>query len=131
MEALLRPGSLLGSYRQGYEDYGRLFQQVAQTTHQSCRLLTSREMLSELESFAGTDAPVRVLKLAGLGQAASQDLLADKDLFGAPHDWQQLIDHYSGNPLVLKMVAATVRDLFGGDIAAFVRAGPGTLHTLR
>ncbi len=32
---------------------------------------------------------------------------------------------------MLKIVAATVRDLFGGDIAAFLREGPGTLSTLR
>lgn len=131
VETLLQPGSLEVGYRQGYEDYGRLFQYVAQTKHQSCLLLTSREMLHELEPLEGTHAAVRVLKLAGLGQAASQDLLADKDLFGSSQDWQQLIQHYSGNPLVLKMVAATVRDLFGGDIAAFIRTNPGTLHTLR
>jgi WD40 repeat protein/transcriptional regulator with XRE-family HTH domain len=131
VETLLQPGNLEGSYRQGYEDYGRLFQRVAQTAHQSCLLLTSREMIDELEPLEGTRSVVRVLKLAGLGRAASQELLADKDLFGSPQDWQELIQHYSGNPLVLKMVATTVRDLFGGDIAAFVRENPGTLHTLR
>jgi hypothetical protein len=31
---------------------------------------------------------------------------------------------------LLKMVAATIRDLFGGDIAAFVQADLGTLQTL-
>ncbi|HZR41128.1 MAG TPA: helix-turn-helix domain-containing protein [Ktedonobacteraceae bacterium] len=131
VETLLQAGSLEGSYRQGYESYGRLFQHVAETAHQSCLLLTSREMLEELEPLEGTHASVRVLKLGGLGQAASQELLADKDLFGTSQDWQQLIQHYSGNPLALKMVAATVRDLFGGDLAAFLREGPVTLHTLR
>lgn len=131
VETLLQPGNLEGRYRRGYEDYGRLFQQVAQTMHQSCLLLTSREMLSELDPLEGTHAPVRVLKLAGLGQTASQDLLADKDLFGDPNDWQAFIEQYSGNPLILKIVAATVRDLFGGDLAAFFRADPGTLQTLR
>ena len=131
VETLLQPGSLEGNYRQGYEDYGGLFQYVAEVTHQSCLLLTSREMLGVLAPLEGTHAAVRVLKLAGLGQTASQELLADKDLFGSPQDWQQLIQHYSGNPLALKIVAATVRDLFGGDIAAFIGTGPGTLHTLR
>jgi WD40 repeat protein/transcriptional regulator with XRE-family HTH domain len=131
VETLLQPGSLEGDYREGYEGYGVLIQRVAETRHQSCLLLTSREMLSELELLEGKQAAVRVLKLAGLGQAASQELLADKDLSGSPRDWQQLIHHYSGNPLVLKMVAAAVRDLFAGDIAAFVRADPGTLHTLQ
>lgn len=131
VETLLQPDSLEGSYRQGYENYGRLFQCVAETTHQSCLLLTSREMLDELEHLEGTRASVRVLKLSGLGQAASQELLADKNLFGTSQDWQQLVQHYSGNPLALKIVAATVRDLFGGDLAAFIHEGPVTLYTLR
>src|SRR5581483_7032607 len=61
VETLLQAGSLEGSYRQGYESYGRLFQHVAETAHQSCLLLTSREMLEELEPLEGTHASVRVL----------------------------------------------------------------------
>jgi hypothetical protein len=72
---------------------------------------------------------VRVLRLSGLAESASQDLLANKNLSGTPHDWQQLIYFYSGNPLALKIVGATVRDLFG-DIAAFVQEGLVVPHTL-
>jgi WD40 repeat protein/transcriptional regulator with XRE-family HTH domain len=131
VETLLQAGQLEGSYRAGYEGYGQFIQRVAETAHQSCLLLTSREMLDELEALEGTQAAVRALKLAGLGQAASQQLLADKDLFGQPQDWDYFVQHYSGNPLALKIVAATVRDIFGGDIAAFERESPLTLHTLR
>ena len=130
-ETLLQADSLNGGYRQGYEGYGMLIQRIAETGHQSCLLLTSREMLTELEPLEGTQAAVRVLKLSGLKQIASQELLEDKELFGTSRDWEQLIQHYSGNPLALKIVGATVRDLFGGDIAAFVREGPMTLHTLQ
>ncbi len=131
VESLLQAGTLEGEYRHGYEGYGILFQRIAQTLHQSCLLLTSREMLSELEPLEGTHTAVRELKLAGLGQTASQELLKDKDLFGTQQDWEHLVQHYSGNPLALKIVAATVRDIFGGSIAAFVHEGPITLHTLK
>ena len=130
-ETLLQPGNLEGGYREGYEGYGVLIQRVAETTHQSCLLLTSREMLSELEPLEGKQAAVRVLKLAGLGQAASQGPPADKDLSGSPAGLATAHPASSGNPLVLKIVAATVPDIFGGDIAAFVRADMGTLQTLR
>ena len=131
VETLLQTGSLEGGYRPGYKGYGVLFRRVAEMSHQSCILLTSREMLSELEPLEGRQAAVRILKLGGLEQAASQQLLKDKDLVGSQSDWEQLVQRYSGNPLALKIVAATVRDLFGGDIAAFVHEGAMNLHTLR
>jgi hypothetical protein len=31
----------------------------------------------------------------------------------------QLVENYSGNPLALQIVAATITDFFGGDVAAF------------
>jgi WD40 repeat protein/transcriptional regulator with XRE-family HTH domain len=131
VETLLQAGHLEGRYREGYENYRLLIQRVAETVHQSCLLLTSREMLDELEPLEGTHAAVRTLKLSGLEQVASQELLADKGLFGTPQDWDYFVRQYSGNPLALKIVAATVRDIFGGDIAAFVRESPVTLHTLQ
>lgn len=131
IETLLQAGSLEGRYREGYEDYGKLILRIAETVHQSSLLLTSREMLGELEPLAGTHSHVRRLKLPGLGQAESQELLSDKELFGEQADWEHLIQNYSGNPLALKIASATVRDLFGGDIAAFVREGSVLLHTLQ
>jgi WD40 repeat protein/transcriptional regulator with XRE-family HTH domain len=130
VDTLLEAGSLEGRYRAGYEAYRLLFQRLAETAHQSCVLLTSREMLSELEPSASPHAAVRALKLSGLARAASQELLSDKDLFGAPEVWGAFVHHYAGNPLALKIAAVTVHDLFGGDIAVFLRQGPVTLHTL-
>lgn len=131
VETLLEAGSLVGRYRAGYEGYGQFFQRVAETAHQSCLLLTSREMPSELDPLAGTDAAVRAFKLLGVERVASQALLTGKDLFGVPETWDAFTEHYAGNPLALKIAAATVRDLFGGDLAAFLSEGPATLHTLQ
>ena len=131
IETLLQPGSLEGCYREGYQDYGKLILRIAETVHQSCLLLTSREMLYELMPLEGTHSYVRKLKLPGLGWAESQALLADKELFGKQEDWEHLVHRYSGNPLALKIVSSAVRDVFGGDIVAFVREGSVTLHTLQ
>src|SRR5207244_769386 len=43
LESLLSEGEVSGHLRPGFEAYGRLLRQVAQTAHQSCLLLTSRE----------------------------------------------------------------------------------------
>jgi WD40 repeat protein/transcriptional regulator with XRE-family HTH domain len=129
-ETLNRSGNLLGIYREGYEEYQRLFQSIAQTRHQSCLLLTSREMPIELEVDVGVTSPVRVLKISGLTSAASQALLTDKGLYGPADAWEVFVHYYTGNPLALKIAAVTVRDLFGGDLSAFLREAPVTLHTL-
>ncbi len=131
VDTILRAGEFGGRYREGYEGYGRLIGGFAETVHQSCLLLTSREMPSNLEFLLGTHSPVRALRVFGLGVAASQELLKDKELFGTPEDWNLLIQNYVGNPLTLKMAAATVRDVFGGNIAAFLHEGPVILHTVR
>ncbi|NER84579.1 MAG: hypothetical protein F6K42_34670, partial [Leptolyngbya sp. SIO1D8] len=44
VEALLQAGDFQGRYRSGYEHYGQLFQRLAETTHQSCLVITSREL---------------------------------------------------------------------------------------
>ena len=41
-------------------------------------------------------------------------------LIGSDQSWLTLIDRYSGNPLALKLVAETIREIFSGDIAAFL-----------
>ena len=130
VETLHRAGGLSGDYREGYEDYQDLFQQVAQTRHQSCLILTGREIPTELEPFEGPHEMVRALKLGGLSRAASQGVLNEKELIGRIDTWDAFVYYYGGNPLALKIAAASVRDLFGGDLAAFLKEAPVTLHTL-
>src|SRR6266567_507803 len=106
--------------RAGYEDYGRLLRQVAQTEHQSCLLLTSREKPRELVALEGSRTPVRSLRLDGLNAVASEQLLAEKDVAGTTPERERLIERYGGNPLALKVVAQTIVELFGGEIAEFL-----------
>ena len=44
-DAILQPGTTAGNYKQGFEDYGKLLQNIGEIKHQSCLLLTSREKL--------------------------------------------------------------------------------------
>src|SRR5207245_392995 len=43
VETVLEPGQRAGSYRPGFEAYGRLLRELGESPHQSCLLLTSRE----------------------------------------------------------------------------------------
>jgi WD40 repeat protein/transcriptional regulator with XRE-family HTH domain len=123
LEMLLDEGTGIGHFRVGFEGYGRLLQQIGETAHQSCVVLTSREKLAALAPLEGSRTPVRALQLDGLTADAGTQLLLDKDLLGVRHEQERLITQYSGNPLALKIVAQTIVDMFGGDIAQFFAQG--------
>src|SRR2546426_1323846 len=123
LETLLASGDREGSYLPGYEGYGRLIGRLAESAHQSCVLLTSREKPREIEPLEGVRSPVRTLRLVGMDDQAAQALLSDKELRGTPAAWQRLVAGYAGNPLALKIVAQTISYLFDGDLDRLLQEG--------
>jgi hypothetical protein len=111
-------GQLAGNYQPGYEDYGTLFRQVAELSHNSCLVLLSSEKPREIAALEGSNQPVRSLQLNGLGAEAGE-ILREKGL--AEHEkWSELIEQYRGNPLWLKIVATMIQDLFNGSLSEFL-----------
>ena len=119
VDAILKTDRLAGEYREGYEDYGKLFQRIGEETHQSCLILVGLEIPGNVITLEGTTSPVRELELSGLSEAAARELLQAEGLVGES-SWRDLIDRYQGNPAVLKMVATIVRQLFHGNITEFL-----------
>jgi transcriptional regulator with XRE-family HTH domain len=118
VETLLSSGVGVGQWRTGYEEYGQLFRLLGEVPHQSCAILTSREKPSEIALLESDASPVRSFRLKGLMIAASQQLFHDKGTFiGTDAEWSRLIEHYGGNPLMLKFIAAATQDLFNSQIA--------------
>src|SRR5258708_12307069 len=64
LESLLSEGEVRGRLRPGYEEYGRLLRRMAETVHQSCLLLTSREKAAGLRAWEGKHAPAPALRLS-------------------------------------------------------------------
>jgi len=91
LETVLSPGALELRYRAGYEGYGAVLQQLAESAHQGCLLLTSRE-----QPLRADERAVRALRL------------------------EALVERYAGNPLALQVVGETISVVFGGEIAAFL-----------
>jgi WD40 repeat protein len=121
VESILQAGDRSGRYRTGYEGYGQLLRSVAETFHQSCVILTSREKPQGLAKFEGESLPVRSLQLSGLPEVDGRELFNVKGTFRATEaDWQTLISRYAGNPLALKIVASSIHDYFGSDISYFL-----------
>jgi WD40 repeat protein/class 3 adenylate cyclase/DNA-binding XRE family transcriptional regulator len=131
LESLLSEGESSGRLRSGYEGYGQLLRRVGETAHQSCLLLTSREKPADLEPLEGNRRPVRALRLAGLATDASEQLLAEKEVVGLAHDRARLVEVYVGNPLALNIVAQTIVELFGGEIAPFLQQGEVIFGSVR
>lgn len=110
-----------GQFRAGYEAYGELCKRIGTERHRSCLVLTSREKLQLLSPIEGDTLPVRSLGLSGLGSADVRSIVAANESYATSEaEWQQLTDCYSGNPLALKIVSTTVRDLFDGNVPEFL-----------
>ncbi len=120
-ETILRAGDSTGHYREGYEAYGEVLKRVGEAFHQSCCVLVSREKFKEVTLLEGEKLPIRSFQLAGLRPAAAQQIFAAKGNFsGSEADWSELVEHYAGNPLALKIVAPTIQEFFESDVAKFL-----------
>jgi WD40 repeat protein/DNA-binding SARP family transcriptional activator len=117
-ESVMQSGQRAGCYRAGYEDYGAFLADWTRQRHASCILLTSRELPLEMDNLA-SESPMRYLKLDGLDHQAGAALMAHYGL-GATREPGRVVARYSGNPLALKLVATTIRDLFAGNAQAFL-----------
>ncbi|NET31580.1 MAG: hypothetical protein F6K19_06220 [Cyanothece sp. SIO1E1] len=114
-ESVLSSGRFSGHPREDYESYGELLKLLSEVPHQSCLMLTSREQPRELKCRPGQN--VQVLHLQGLKLADSRSVFQQWGHFtGAKNDWKAVVEHYRGNPLALKMVAARTQEYFNGSI---------------
>ena len=104
-----------------YEGYTTLLKRLSDLTHESCLILTSREKPEAIAWNEGITLPVRSFPLAGLNAIDGKTLFTRKGEFRATEaDWQQLVQHYAGNPLALKIVAAAIQELFDSNVSDFL-----------
>lgn len=120
LEAIMRPGKTAGQFRAGYEAYGDLLQAVAEAGHQGCLVVVSREKPRDMARWEGHPPAAAALHLQGIGVPAAQAILQDAQLAGAPEEWAALVAHYAGNPLMLQLTAEPIRDLYAGQLGAFL-----------
>lgn len=123
LESILQGGNRSGQYQLGYEDYGLLFARIADESHQSCLILTGREQPGGFAVRSGENLPVRSLKLCGLSPPVCQQILADKGLNATLLQSRDIVNYFGGNPLAIKIAATTIKNIFGGDIQAFLLQG--------
>lgn len=122
-ESILQGDNDAGQYREGCELYGNLIGRIGNTNHQSCLILTSREKPGEIASAEGETQAVRSFQMPGLKAVDGEEIFQAKGLSGSDDEQRKLIDFYKGNPLALKIISTTIKDLFDGNIHDFLDHG--------
>ena len=130
VETILQPGDRAGQYRLGYENYGELLRVIGETQHQSCVILTSREKPTEIAMLEGVDLWVRSLQLSGSEETALAVIDANH-LLGSPEQKHRLGQTYGYNPLALKIVSTSIRELFDGDVSEFLATNVAIFSGIR
>ena len=118
MQNIFKIGKLAGQYLPEYKDYHKWFNRIATLSHQSCLILISWELPSDLEILERDHQYTQILNLQGLGEDAKQ-ILRDKDLKNQEM-WDRLINLYQSNPSWLNIIISTILELFDGDIELFL-----------
>ena len=107
---LFTSGQLAGNYKPGYEEYGFLFKQIEELSHQSCFLLIGWEQPREVAQLKSKNLPIRTLTLQGLNTLSAREIFNDKGL-AEVEKVDLIIERYEGNPLYLKTVATLMEEL--------------------
>ncbi len=118
-DTILKKGDFAGQYEEKYKEYGQLIRQLAKEHQQSCLVITSREKPREIALLEEETVFVHSLRLEGLQQDDAKAILKAKELSGEKR-WGTLIHLYRGNPFALKIISTTIKELFGGDVSAFI-----------
>lgn len=121
LETILEAGETSGRFRPGYEAYGQFLERMARTEHGSAVLLTSREKPVAVLRLGLNQPAVHGMDLTGLSSDAAAAMLKVQRLRAEPQTIMALHERLSGNPLALLLAAATVDDLFLGDVARFLQ----------
>jgi WD40 repeat protein/transcriptional regulator with XRE-family HTH domain len=119
-ETVVESGASAAGYREDFAEYATIVRQLAQTNHESCLILTSREKPPGFGVLEGTRAPARSFRVDGLNVEASRALLQEVNLAADQSRWEMLVERYGGNALALRVVAESIDELFAGDVDAFL-----------
>ncbi|MFB2923496.1 helix-turn-helix domain-containing protein [Aerosakkonema funiforme] len=119
-ETALKSGELAGRYCEGYEAFAEIIKRVGQERHQSCLVLASGEKPREIAFLEGETLPVRSLSLTGLQETEALEIFREKGLYDQ-EKWRKLVEIYPTNPLVLKIIAAVIKDSFNGKVGEFLK----------
>ncbi|MGE5660370.1 MAG: tetratricopeptide repeat protein [Actinomycetota bacterium] len=120
VETVLQTGKAkrAGYFADECAEYAWLFQQIAETEHQSKVMFTSREILAALSG-----KETKTLPLGGLDRQAAIQLLQSFNLIASPEELAELAKRYDGHPKALEIVAALILNEaeYQGSVGKFLK----------
>jgi len=124
VQYLFKSGQLAGNYQTSYQDYRTLFKLIAEFPHNSCFILNSWEPPLEIMTVNSDNdnSAVRLFQLQGMEKGAIE-LLKNQGLEDEKQ-WSDLIRLYQGNPLWLRLVSRTIKQLFSGKVSEYLQYQP-------
>ncbi|NJN00992.1 MAG: NACHT domain-containing protein [Leptolyngbyaceae cyanobacterium SL_1_1] len=119
-DSVLSGKQYAGYCRQGFAAYGELLRAVAEVSHQSCLIITSREKPRAIEFEQARY--VSSLQLKGLPLLECQQIAKSYErVIGNIDEWRSLTERCEGNPLALKKILACIQDYFNGRISDYLK----------
>jgi hypothetical protein len=114
LQTLYSSGQLAGTYQPEYANHHQFFREIAESYHQSCFILMSREKPRDISSLESENETVKTLPLKGLDNV--EEILREKALTSDENSLK-FFQAYQGNPLWLKIVTTMIQDLFDGNVS--------------
>ncbi|HET8910003.1 MAG TPA: NB-ARC domain-containing protein, partial [Ktedonobacteraceae bacterium] len=121
-ESVMQQRKLAGQYRPGFEGYSELLRRIGESNQPGCLILTSREKPAELARMADNKS-IHTMNLFGINEVAGKRLLETENLRGLDTERSYLVQRFSGNPLALKLISESIREVFGSEINALLEEG--------
>ncbi len=100
------------------QDYNHLLEQIAETEHKSCAIVTCQSLP---EDYLSWEPRPKVMRLEGLDEPDAIQLLENEELETQADKTQVLIKRHGGNPAGLKFAAQDILDLYNGDVAGYLK----------
>ncbi|GBF79324.1 NB-ARC domain-containing protein [Aphanothece sacrum] len=120
VEEIFCKEALAGKYKDGYEDYQKLWRRISEAPHNSCLLMINREKPSDFDYLENRQRQVNSLYLSGLKEKEIDSIFQEQGILGKENELTEIEQLYRGNPLFLKLVGARIKEVFGGNITDFL-----------
>ena len=116
LEVIFEVDNSASFHQENYINYSQFFRIIAEQHHQSCLVVTSQE--EPIDFLLLHNNKCKSLTIGSLGEASSGILMQE----GLPNcvSWSKIIKRYCGNPLILKMICAIIKEIFGGNVTEFL-----------
>jgi hypothetical protein len=120
-DSVIAKDSAIGAYQPAHEGYGFLLRCLADSQHKSCLIITTREQPQGLAQRQGHSGSVKIFPMNGVNAEVAEQILRDKGCFQINEAGiQSILQYYGGNPLLINMIGASIREMIGGCVEEFL-----------